>query len=202
MLMYSSSSYRVGISAKCFTLASAVHETFDGNVLKRSLWTLWNVIYFPLQIYKGSETTYTLEDLEQKTEYRVRIGTVRVCSDGSGEIIGAFSPTATFTTRSQEPVKVASSKASSMSQAVVECKPLTDQQWAMIILLCFIVLGILIAITVQKYLSYSRQPASWGFLRHSPAMWFIQWLQFVQKSIGESQICVLSLSPVTYAILL
>ncbi|XP_014673734.1 PREDICTED: fibronectin type-III domain-containing protein 3A-like isoform X2 [Priapulus caudatus] len=111
-------------------------------------------------IYKGSETSYTVEDLEPKTEYRARIGAVRVSSDGSGELIGTYSPITSFTSKSVELVKTASSKTSAMTAVVIERKPLTDKQWASILLLCFIIVGILIAILVQQILSYSRQVVS------------------------------------------
>ncbi|CAH1781329.1 unnamed protein product [Owenia fusiformis] len=106
------------------------------------------------QIYSGSETMYKLSYLEPNTEYVVRVCAERLCQDGSGSLLGAFSPGIIFYTHSQEPIKTVGVKSESGESS--EPKQLTDQQWAMIILAVCAFLAILLAFLAKQFISYSK----------------------------------------------
>jgi len=124
-----------------------------------------------LQVFRGSQTSYTLTKLQAKTDYAVRVCAVRLCSSSSSageasdvstattDLTGAFSPGVSFTTLSPSPVTTATTLAPGggllTGRLTAERKQLSDQQWAMIILLGFTVCAIVIAFIAQQIIAYT-----------------------------------------------
>jgi predicted phage tail protein len=112
-------------------------------------------------VYRGEETSYKLEGLSAKTEYLVRVCAVRQYCDGSGELLGAFSPPLSLTTTSPKPVMANSNNTvSTTGSSRSESKSLSDQQWAMILLLGFTLCAILFAVLAQQIIAYSNSGGS------------------------------------------
>ncbi|XP_021372749.1 fibronectin type-III domain-containing protein 3A-like isoform X2 [Mizuhopecten yessoensis] len=105
------------------------------------------------QMYKGPATLYSLHTLSPKTEYTIRVCAVRQCVDKSDDVIGPFSPSVTFSTQSLEPATSLEPK--HLETKIVEPKQLSDQQWAMIILLGFVVFACLVAFVAQQIILYT-----------------------------------------------
>ncbi|PSN41619.1 hypothetical protein C0J52_17774, partial [Blattella germanica] len=105
------------------------------------------------QVYRGAETKVHLNDLEAGADYNVRVCPVRQTS--TGDLPGAYSPPATFSTLMPEPVTTTSTRTAVMQ--VTERKPLTDQQWAMIILCVFTLFAILTAVVMQQVIHWSKE---------------------------------------------
>lgn len=105
------------------------------------------------QVYCGPESQFFLTNLNPKTDYMLRVCAIRHCSDGSGDVIGAFSPSHTFMTQGHEPISSSDTRVSETK--FVEPKQLTDQQCAVIILCAFVFLAILVAILLQQIISWS-----------------------------------------------
>eukprot|EP00105_Crassostrea_gigas_P017957 XP_011435920.1 PREDICTED: fibronectin type-III domain-containing protein 3A isoform X3 [Crassostrea gigas] len=104
------------------------------------------------KIYRGEDTCFQVENLSPKSDYHLRVCAIRICEDGS-EVVGAFSPVVSFTTQGHEPVSPQEADVKQESK-LVESKPLTDQQWAMIILMGFVVFAVLVAIIAQQIIKY------------------------------------------------
>ena len=100
-------------------------------------------------MYRGSASSFTLENLQPKSDYTVRVCAIRVSAD-STELYGAYSPGHSFCTASPEPVKPVVSNTS--DSQVVESKQWTDQQLAAILLTGVMVLAILIAFVAQQFI--------------------------------------------------
>lgn len=107
-----------------------------------------------------------------KASYLVRVAAIRHCADGE-DLQGAWSPSAPL----GQPENVAnkslgklnpggipistngnslrrfSASYAGVSALVSERKPLTDQQWAMIILFGFTVFAILVAMAIERFIS-------------------------------------------------
>ena len=124
---------------------------------KCCLLTIFIVSFFYLQVYRGNETTFTLENLQPKSEYQVRVCAIRLSSDES-ELYGAYSPGHSFCTASPEPVKPVVARVSDCE--VTESKQWTDQQLAAILLTGLMVLAILIAFVAQQFISYTSGSSS------------------------------------------
>ncbi|XP_033760580.1 fibronectin type-III domain-containing protein 3A-like isoform X1 [Pecten maximus] len=105
------------------------------------------------QMYRGPATSYSLHTLSPKTEYTIRVCAVRQCLDKSDDVVGPFSPCVMFTTPSLEPVTSLEPKL--LETKIVEPKQLTDQQWAMIILLGFVIFACLVAFVAQQIILYT-----------------------------------------------
>ncbi|XP_064639547.1 fibronectin type-III domain-containing protein 3A-like isoform X2 [Lineus longissimus] len=109
------------------------------------------------QIYKGSETSFSQNQLQAKTEYLVRVCAIRQCCDDTGDLIGAFSPGVSFITQSIQPIKSSTSKAAEVKQTICEPRQWTDKQQAMIILAAFTVFAIVMAMLAQQLVQYTMQ---------------------------------------------
>ena len=112
---------------------------------------------FLWQVYRGPNTHFRLEGLEPGTEYHVRVCAVRESSDGSAaDIHGPFSPGTHFSTPTPEPLQrlTPARDLESRASILAEPKQWTDQQWAAVILLCFGVLAVLVAIVTQQVIAY------------------------------------------------
>ena len=111
------------------------------------------------QIFKGEGTSYRLKGLSSKTEYQVRVCAIRVCTDDTGDLNGAYSPGVSFVTQAP---KVAPNPAPTTSALakIPEPKQLTDQQWAIIILLGFTIFAAIIAFLAQQIIAYRNNSSS------------------------------------------
>ncbi|KAK3095390.1 hypothetical protein FSP39_014126 [Pinctada imbricata] len=106
------------------------------------------------EVYRGRDTSHQIRTLQPKSEYQVRVCAIRICENGS-QIVGAFSPSCSFSSQSSQPLTSAVETKSSSDTEVAEPKQLTDQQWAMIILFGFVLLAVLIAFVAQQILAYT-----------------------------------------------
>ena len=68
-------------------------------------------------------------------------------------MIGPFSPVVTFTTQGHEPLCAQEADIKQESK-LLERKQLTDQQWAMITLMGFVVFAVLVSFVVQQIIKY------------------------------------------------
>lgn len=128
-----------------------------------------------LQIYRGAGTSFTVDNLKSNTEYNIRINAIRIYRDGSGELPGPFSQGVSFNTASRLPARTTMNsgastgpggrltstlQSSTLAAFVTDRKPLTDQQWAVLILLGFTVFAIFVAIILQRVIAYNSKAPS------------------------------------------
>ncbi|XP_023720890.1 fibronectin type-III domain-containing protein 3A isoform X3 [Cryptotermes secundus] len=103
-------------------------------------------------VYRGAETKVQLNDLESGADYNVRVCPVRQADIGN--LPGAYSPPSTFSTLMPELVTTTATKTALVQ--VTERKPLTDQQWALIILCGFTLFAVLTAVVMQQVIHWSK----------------------------------------------
>ncbi|XP_054724127.1 fibronectin type III domain-containing protein 3B-like [Uloborus diversus] len=103
--------------------------------------------------YTGIQTCCTMHNLKPGSEFSVRVAAVRHCSDG--ELPGPFSPCTVFCTNSLSVSEATPPKIFSIACCLKNREPLTDQQWAMIILCGFTFFAICVAMIIQQVLSYT-----------------------------------------------
>ncbi|XP_035829231.1 fibronectin type-III domain-containing protein 3a [Aplysia californica] len=106
------------------------------------------------QIYKGPNSHFQVEDLLPQTEYQARVAAVRLSADNTGDITGSFSSGVLFSTPAPETVKSDSGSGSASEGHAEERKPWTDQQWAAVILGCFVLVAIVSAFLCQQLINY------------------------------------------------
>ncbi|XP_076062966.1 miles to go isoform X2 [Oratosquilla oratoria] len=103
-------------------------------------------------VYTGSETSYTLTELEPSTWYNVRVCGVRVCEDGE-TMAGAFSTPAVFNTPKPVPATYMTTPVHTTKESSFHWRDLSDQHKALTILFGFSLVAIIIALGVQHFLS-------------------------------------------------
>ncbi|XP_070539464.1 fibronectin type-III domain-containing protein 3A-like isoform X2 [Ptychodera flava] len=103
------------------------------------------------QAYRGPGTVTKLDFLQANMEYRVRVCAIRQSVEEPGDLIGAYSPGAIFRTQNDTPIKEVVSEKEKIVK--IERKPLTDEQWAAIIVVGFAVCAILIALLVAQFMA-------------------------------------------------
>ncbi|KAL0972654.1 hypothetical protein UPYG_G00192460, partial [Umbra pygmaea] len=105
------------------------------------------------QVYKGSATSYQVPGLQPNSEYRFRVCAIRQCQDAT-ELSGPYSPTVSLPPPRSElspgSVGGAGPRAGADNARPVRT-PLSDEQWAALILLLFAVISILIAFIIQYF---------------------------------------------------
>ncbi|XP_046573068.1 LOW QUALITY PROTEIN: fibronectin type-III domain-containing protein 3A-like [Haliotis rubra] len=104
------------------------------------------------QVYRGPNTQFMLENLQPKSDYHVRVCAIRQCDSGLGDIMGAYSQGRGFSTLSPQPTKQATTRVENNSK-LAEPKPLTDQQWATIIFVGFVIVAFVIAFVTQQVIN-------------------------------------------------
>lgn len=139
------------------------------------------------KIYRGEDTCFQVENLSPKSDYHLRVCAIRICEDGS-EVVGAFSPVVSFTTQGHEPVSPQEADVKQESK-LVESKPLTDQQWAMIILMGFVVFAVLVAIIAQQIIKYRSS----SIPRWENQMFFYQFEEMGEISMDSNELTCISL---------
>lgn len=108
---------------------------------------------FIFQIYSGLETSFIVDNLKPGSEYTVRVAAVRHCSDC--ELSGPFSPCTPFCTNTVSIAEPPPPKMFSVISCLKNRQPLTDTQWAMIILCGFTFFAVCVAIIIQQIMSHN-----------------------------------------------
>ena len=111
-------------------------------------------------MYRGSETSFHITELHHKSEYLVRVCAVRQCSNGTQDLTGAYSPGVSFRTLEPKPLVTATN--TTVASRIVEPKQLSDQQWAVIILLGFAVFAVIVAFFAQQIITYTNSSSQDG----------------------------------------
>lgn len=110
-------------------------------------------ISYSSQAYKGSATSYHVQNLQPNSDYRFRVCAIRQCQDAP-ELSGPYSPTVTLSPQRSD-MAVAGSATGSGSKASTESnrarRSLTDEQCAFLLLMVFAVIAILIAFVIQYF---------------------------------------------------
>lgn len=105
------------------------------------------------QAYKGSATSYHVQNLQPNSDYRFRVCAIRQCQDAP-ELSGPYSPTVTLSPQRSD-VAVGGSATGSGSKSSTESnrarRSLTDEQCAFLLLMVFAVIAILIAFVIQYF---------------------------------------------------
>lgn len=105
------------------------------------------------QTYKGSATSFHVQNLQPNSDYRFRVCAIRQCQDAP-ELSGPYSVTVTLSPQRSD-VASSSSAAGSGSRACTESnrsrRSLTDEQCAFLLLMVFAVIAILIAFVIQYF---------------------------------------------------
>uniref|UniRef100_A0A672ITJ9 Fibronectin type-III domain-containing protein 3A n=1 Tax=Salarias fasciatus TaxID=181472 RepID=A0A672ITJ9_SALFA len=105
------------------------------------------------QAYKGSSTSYQVQNLQPSSDYRFRVCAVRQCQDAP-ELAGPYSPTVTLPPQRSD-VAPGPGAAGSGPRTGPECgrarQSLTDEQCAFLLLMVFAVIAILIAFVIQYF---------------------------------------------------
>lgn len=105
------------------------------------------------QAYKGSATSFHVQNLQPSSDYRFRVCAIRQCQDAP-ELSGPYSPTVTLSPQRND-TAVGGGAASSGSRATTESnrarRSLTDEQCAFLLLMVFAVIAILIAFVIQYF---------------------------------------------------
>lgn len=105
------------------------------------------------QAYKGSATTFHVQNLQPNSDYRFRVCAIRQCQDAP-ELSGPYSPTVTLSSQRND-AALAGSAVSSGSRIGTEStrarQSLSDEQCAFLILMVFAVIAILIAFVIQYF---------------------------------------------------
>ncbi|KAM6988465.1 fibronectin type-III domain-containing protein 3A isoform 2-T3 [Tautogolabrus adspersus] len=105
------------------------------------------------QAYKGSATSFHVQNLQPNSDYRFRVCAIRQCQD-TPELSGPYSPTVTLSPQRND-VASGSGATGSGSRACTESnrarRSLTDEQCAFLLLMVFAVIAILIAFVIQYF---------------------------------------------------
>ncbi|XP_030007766.1 fibronectin type-III domain-containing protein 3A isoform X1 [Sphaeramia orbicularis] len=105
------------------------------------------------QAYKGSATSFHVQNLQPSSDYRFRVCAIRQCQDAP-ELSGPYSPTVTLTPQRSD-AAASGSAAGSGSRAGAESirarRSLTDEQCAFLLLMVFAIIAILIAFVIQYF---------------------------------------------------
>ncbi|KAK2846702.1 hypothetical protein Q5P01_009701 [Channa striata] len=105
------------------------------------------------QAYKGSATSFHVQNLQPSSDYRFRVCAIRQCQDAP-ELSGPYSPTVTLSPQRND-MAVAGSATGLGSKANSESnrarRSLTDEQCAFLLLMVFAVIAILIAFVIQYF---------------------------------------------------
>ncbi|KAF3693236.1 Fibronectin type-III domain-containing protein 3A [Channa argus] len=105
------------------------------------------------QAYKGSATSFHVQNLQTNSDYRFRVCAIRQCQDAP-ELSGPYSPTVTLSPQRND-MAVGGSASGLGSKANAESnrarRSLTDEQCAFLLLMVFAVIAILIAFVIQYF---------------------------------------------------
>ncbi|XP_013922203.1 PREDICTED: fibronectin type-III domain-containing protein 3A-like [Thamnophis sirtalis] len=103
------------------------------------------------QIYKGPDTFYRVSNVQTNCEYRFRVCAGRQHQDSTGwqELFGPYSPSTAFSSQKQELLSPSSEPAPELLKS--KRKPLSDEQFAFLLLVIFATVAILFAVIIQYF---------------------------------------------------
>lgn len=103
------------------------------------------------QVYKGPDTSYSFTNFQTNCEYRFRVCAARQYQDANGlqELYGPNSPSTTFSSQRQELDLPCANATSDVVK--IKKKPLSDEQFAFLLLLAFALVAFLFAIIIQYF---------------------------------------------------
>ena len=104
-------------------------------------------------MYRGPSSTHKINGLAAGSEYRLRVCAVRQSRDCDEDLVGSFSQTSSFVTSSLKSPGLGSVLGSSQPKSSEKSK-WSDQQWAVVLLLCFALFAIFIAFLAQLIISH------------------------------------------------
>ncbi|KAM8954041.1 fibronectin type-III domain-containing protein 3A-like [Pelodytes ibericus] len=103
------------------------------------------------QVYKGPDTSFSFTNFQTNCEYRFRVSAGRQYHDSTGlqELYGPYSPSTTFSSQRQELVVPCAYTTAETTKT--KRKPLSDEQFAILILMMFAVVAFLFAVVIQYF---------------------------------------------------
>ncbi|XP_053328630.1 fibronectin type-III domain-containing protein 3A-like isoform X2 [Spea bombifrons] len=103
------------------------------------------------QVYKGPETSFSFANFQTNCEYRFRVCAGRQFQDATGlqEVYGPYSPSTTFSSQRQELILQCANATTEATKT--KRKPLTDEQFAILLLVIFAVVAFLFAVVIQYF---------------------------------------------------
>uniref|UniRef100_A0A6J0URN3 Fibronectin type-III domain-containing protein 3A n=1 Tax=Pogona vitticeps TaxID=103695 RepID=A0A6J0URN3_9SAUR len=103
------------------------------------------------QVYKGPEVSFRFTNIQANCEYRFRACAGRQYQDSTGpqELYGPYSPSTTFSSQKQELASPCLEPSPDLTKS--RRKPLSDEQFAFLLLLVFATVAILFAVIIQYF---------------------------------------------------
>ncbi|KAH0630949.1 hypothetical protein JD844_004352 [Phrynosoma platyrhinos] len=103
------------------------------------------------QVYKGPETSFRFTNMQTNCEYRFRVCAGRQYQDSTGlqELYGPYSPSTAFSSQKQELISQCSDTSPDLTKS--RRKPLSDEQFAFLLLIIFATVAILFAVIIQYF---------------------------------------------------
>ncbi|KAM4696721.1 fibronectin type-III domain-containing protein 3A-like [Rhinophrynus dorsalis] len=103
------------------------------------------------QVYKGPDTSFSFSNFQTNCEYRFRVCAGRQYQDlaGQQELYGPYSPIATFSSQRQELVLQCANSAT--EPAKTRRKPLSDEQFTLLLLVVFAIVAFLFAVVIEHF---------------------------------------------------
>lgn len=102
------------------------------------------------QAYKGSGTSFHVQNLQPNSDYRFRVCAIRQSQDAP-ELSGPYSPTVTLSPQRKDMAVGAGSGSRAGAESNRARRSLTDEQCAFLLLMVFAVIAILIAFVIQYF---------------------------------------------------
>ncbi|KAM9326766.1 fibronectin type-III domain-containing protein 3A-like [Gastrophryne carolinensis] len=101
------------------------------------------------QVYKGPDSFFTFTNFQTNCEYRFRVCAARQYQDASGmqELYGPYSPSTSFSSQRQE----LDLPCATLDTMKSRRKPLSDEQFASLLLLMFAFVAFLFAVIIQYF---------------------------------------------------
>lgn len=103
--------------------------------------------------FKGSATSFHVQNLQPSSDYRFRVCAIRQCQDAT-ELSGPYSPTVTLSPQRNDAVSssgAAGPGSRTGTESIRTRQSLTDEQCAFLLLMVFAVIAILIAFVIQYF---------------------------------------------------
>ncbi|KAG8448349.1 hypothetical protein GDO86_015439 [Hymenochirus boettgeri] len=103
------------------------------------------------QVYKGPGTSFSFTNFQTNCEYRLRVCAARQYQDHAGlqELCGPYSPSTIFSSQRQELVLNCAN--ATMETTKIKRKPLSDEQFAVLLLMVFAMVAFLFAVVIQYF---------------------------------------------------
>ncbi|CAL1527876.1 unnamed protein product [Lymnaea stagnalis] len=112
------------------------------------------------QIYKGPNTQFQLDCLQPNMEYQARVAAVRLSSDNTGDIIGAYSPGVIISPLAPEPPHTSSNVSASGAGHQKEKRGWSFYQIKIFVFICFVLLVFLAVEVCLQFISFDDKDLS------------------------------------------